>query len=118
MHPDLKRIVRSRLDRLRPAPFAGKRLERELAGYRSLRARRFRIIYRIDEENGILEIHYVGHRKDVYELLAGCRWNGNRQPLPTLGFFPAPFSAIISAQSWGSPHHPRGRPREKQKSIE
>jgi mRNA-degrading endonuclease RelE of RelBE toxin-antitoxin system len=38
-----------------------------------LRARRFRIIYRIDEENGILEIHYVGHRKDVYELFAARR---------------------------------------------
>jgi mRNA-degrading endonuclease RelE of RelBE toxin-antitoxin system len=68
--PDLKRVVRSRLDQLCSLPFAGKRLERELAGYRSLRARRFRIIYRIDEDSGTLEIHYVGHRKDVYELLA------------------------------------------------
>jgi mRNA-degrading endonuclease RelE of RelBE toxin-antitoxin system len=70
LHPDLRRIVRSRLDALRTTPFAGKRLERELAGYRSLRARHFRIIYRVDEANGILEIHYIGHRRDIYETLA------------------------------------------------
>ena len=68
--PRIKSVVRSRLDLLRSSPWAGKGLERELSGYRSLRARRFRIIYRVDEENRALEIHYVGHRKDVYELLA------------------------------------------------
>ena len=51
----------------------GKCLERELAGYRSLRASRFRIIYRVDEENRALQIHYIGHRKDVYELFAERR---------------------------------------------
>lgn len=70
LHPRIKSVVRSRLDLLKVSPWAGKSLERELSGYRSLRARRFRIIYRIDEENRTLEIHYVGHRKDVYELLA------------------------------------------------
>ena len=69
LHPQLKAIVRSRLDHLRSMPYAGKGLERELAGYRSFRARRFRIIYRVEEETETLEIHYVGHRRDVYELL-------------------------------------------------
>ena len=55
---------------LRNEPFAGKRLERELSGYRSLRARRFRIIYKIDPQEKALQIHYVGHRKDIFELLA------------------------------------------------
>ncbi|MBI9086970.1 MAG: type II toxin-antitoxin system RelE/ParE family toxin [Desulfobacterales bacterium] len=73
LHPHIKPIVRSRLDLLRSMPYAGKRLERELAGYRSLRASRFRIIYRIDEDADALEIHYVGHRRDVYELLADGR---------------------------------------------
>jgi mRNA-degrading endonuclease RelE of RelBE toxin-antitoxin system len=70
LHPEIKSVVRSRLDNLRKEPFAGKRLERELSGYRSLRARRFRIIYKVDDENDSLEIHYVGHRKDIYELFA------------------------------------------------
>jgi mRNA-degrading endonuclease RelE of RelBE toxin-antitoxin system len=55
---------------LREEPFKGKRLERELSGYRSLRAQRFRIIYMLNEAEKIIEIHYVGHRKDVYELFA------------------------------------------------
>jgi len=70
LHPELKSVVRSRLDGLLDAPFVGKPLERELSGYRSLRASRFRIIYKINEEAGCLEIHYIGHRKDIYELLA------------------------------------------------
>ena len=73
LHPHIKPVVRSRLDLLRSTPYAGKPLVRELAGYRSLRASRFRIIYRIDEDAGSLEIHYVGHRRDVYELLADGR---------------------------------------------
>ena len=68
LHPALKPIIRSRMDRLSQEPFSGKRLERELSGYRSLRARRFRIIYKLNEAEQTIEIHYVGHRKDVYEL--------------------------------------------------
>lgn len=70
LHPDIKSVIRSRLDKLKKEPYAGKRLERELAGYRSLSAKRFRIIYRINDENAALEIHYVGHRRDIYELFA------------------------------------------------
>jgi mRNA interferase RelE/StbE len=71
LHPDIKPVMRSRLDRLKKEPLAGKRLERELSGYRSLRARRFRIIYKVNDENKSIEIHYVGHRRDIYELFAG-----------------------------------------------
>ena len=70
LHPELKSVVRSRLDTLRKDPFMGKGLERELSGYRSLRARRYRIIYKVNEEKESLEIHYAGHRKDIYELFA------------------------------------------------
>lgn len=70
LHPDIKSVVRSRLDRLKRDPYGGKCLERELSGYRSLSARRFRIIYKVDDESGILEIHYVGHRRDIYESFA------------------------------------------------
>ena len=70
LHPELKSIIRSRLDAIQEEPYSGKRLERALSGYRSLRAKRFRIIYKFDEAEKIIEIHYVGHRRDVYELLA------------------------------------------------
>jgi len=70
LHPDLKSVIRSKLDKLRIDPFDGKRLERELSGYRSLSAKRFHIIYRVNDENRSLEIHYIGHRRDIYELFA------------------------------------------------
>lgn len=70
LNPEIKPVIRSRLDSLRIAPFTGKRLERELSGYRSLRAKRFRIIYKLNEEKKKIEIHHVGHRKDIYELFA------------------------------------------------
>lgn len=70
LHPEIKAIVRSRLDKLIEDPFMGRRLERELSGYYSLRARRFRIIYRIDEDASAIEVHHVGHRRDIYELFA------------------------------------------------
>ena len=68
LHPELKSIIRTRLKKLKDNPYAGKHLERELSGYFSLRAKRYRIIYKIDEEEKIVEIHYVGHRKDIYQL--------------------------------------------------
>ena len=67
---EIKPIIRSRLDSLCMVPFTGNRLERELAGYRSLRAKRFRIIYKFDEAKKTIEIHHVGNRKDIYELFA------------------------------------------------
>ena len=68
LHPELKAIIRKRLKKLAANPFLGKKLEKELSEYFSLRARRFRIIYMVKESTKTLEIHYVGHRKDIYEL--------------------------------------------------
>ena len=70
LHPELKPIIRVRLDMLQKDPYIGKKLKRELSSYHSLRARRFRLIYKINETDNCVEIHYVGHRKDVYELFA------------------------------------------------
>ena len=69
LHPDLKLIIRNRLKTLSKNPYIGKHLERELSVYFSMRAKRYRIIYKIKEEHQIIEIHYVGHRRDIYELL-------------------------------------------------
>ncbi len=69
LHPDIKSIIRDRLKTIAKKPYIGKRLERDLSGYFSFRARIFRIIYKVREENQIIEVHYVGHRRDIYELL-------------------------------------------------
>lgn len=64
LHPDLKRRVRSALDRLSVTPDAGKMLTAELAGWRSLRVGRVRIIYR--EKGAGLEVAAIGPRASIY----------------------------------------------------
>ncbi len=68
LHPQIKPIVKPRIQILKENPYVGKVLERELSGYYSLKMRRFRVIYEIDHQNHIVQIHYVGHRKDIYEV--------------------------------------------------
>ena len=68
LHPQIKTVVKSKIEKLQENPFAGKWLEKELSGYLSLRAKRFRIIYKVRDNDQTVEIHYVGHRKDIYEL--------------------------------------------------
>ena len=68
LHPQIKPVVKSKIEKLRENPFSGKWLEKELSGYLSMQAKRFRVIYKISDNNQTVEIHYVGHRKDIYEL--------------------------------------------------
>jgi mRNA interferase RelE/StbE len=65
--PDLKRQVREAIDFIQKKPELGKPLSEELAGYRSYRIGRYRLIYRIGEERLILEA--IGSRKDIYERM-------------------------------------------------
>lgn len=67
--PDLKPLVKHAIEGLRDDPYAGKELKLDLAGYRSLRSRRYRIVYRIREPERLIEVHYFGHRTDVYETM-------------------------------------------------
>ena len=68
LHPQIKAAVKQQLKKLPAKPFTGKLLEKELSGYLSLRTKLFRIIYKVKPDDHIVEIHYVGHRKDIYEL--------------------------------------------------
>jgi len=68
--PTLKPLVKRAIEQLANDPHTGKRLERELAGSLSLRAKRYRVIYRVDEGPCTVEVHYVGHRRDIYEVFA------------------------------------------------
>ena len=68
LHPQIKPVVKAKIEKLRDNPFSGKYLEKELSGYLSIRAKRFRVIYKIKDNDQTVEIHYVGHRKDIYEL--------------------------------------------------
>lgn len=68
LHPQLKSAVKSSIEKLQENPYSGKLLEKELSGYLSIPMKRFRVIYKIDEKEHKVEIHYAGHRKDIYEL--------------------------------------------------
>ena len=68
LHPQIKPIVKSNIQKLKENPCLGNALERELSGYYSLSMRRFRVIYKIDYQNHVIQIHYVGHRKYIYEV--------------------------------------------------
>jgi mRNA interferase RelE/StbE len=65
LHPDLKRKIRSALDDLLDDPTIGKLLREELAGLRSCRVARFRIIYRV--AGTAIEVVAVGPRQTINE---------------------------------------------------
>ena len=64
LHPDLKRKLRAALDAIIADPSVGKALRDELAGLRSYRIGRFRLVYRA--AGSIIEIVAVGPRAFIY----------------------------------------------------
>jgi mRNA-degrading endonuclease RelE of RelBE toxin-antitoxin system len=67
LHPESKKLIKSALQKIHKEPFIGNDLQEELFGFKSYKSKRYRIIYKINEENQIIEVYYVGHRRDVYE---------------------------------------------------
>lgn len=65
MHPQLKQKIRASLSTIQNNPEAGKPLKEELAGLRSFRVNRFRIVSQVTE--GVLEIAAIGPRSTIYE---------------------------------------------------
>ena len=66
LHPDLKRKVRTAFGLLADDAHAGKALRGELAGLRTLRSGRFRIIYK-PPTGRVIPIVAVGPRERIYE---------------------------------------------------
>jgi len=67
LHPEGKKLIKSGLDELRQNPFLGDDLQQELSGFKSHKIKRYRVLYAVDEEEGVIQVYYVGHRRDVYE---------------------------------------------------
>jgi len=66
LHPVLKGRVKAALKTILNDPYSGKALKDEIKGLRSLKVRRFRLIYRISSKT-IIELVAVGPRKNIYE---------------------------------------------------
>lgn len=69
IHPENKKLIKQVLTELWQQLYAGKDLQEELSGFKSLRLKQYRIIYNIDEENKFIQIYHIGRRQDVYEQL-------------------------------------------------
>lgn len=66
LHPEIKRKVRAALDVIRADPAVGKDLRDELAGLRSFRLGRVRIIYRVGPRR-VIGLVAIGPRRTIYE---------------------------------------------------
>jgi len=67
LHPENKKLIKSALQELRQTPYSGNDLQEELSGFKSYRTKRYRILYKVNDEEQIIEVYYIGHRKDIYE---------------------------------------------------
>jgi mRNA-degrading endonuclease RelE of RelBE toxin-antitoxin system len=68
--PSLKAALREAIEELCSAPTKGKPLQEEFEGFRSLRFKRYRVIYRYVEGKRRIEILFAGPRRDVYGQFA------------------------------------------------
>lgn len=66
LHPDIERKVCAALEAIIAVPTCGKPLKDELAGLRSYRLARFRIVYRIADDHRI-EVVAIGPRRFIYD---------------------------------------------------
>jgi mRNA interferase RelE/StbE len=75
LDPSIRRIVKKAIESLAVNPGKGKSLAYDLAGLHSLRTSDYRIIYRIRENELLIVVIAVGHRREIYkklkELLSG-----------------------------------------------
>ena len=67
LHPESKKHIKEGLTELRQNPYLGDDLQQELSGFKSYKIKRYRILYDINEAEGVIQVYNVGHRRDVYE---------------------------------------------------
>ena len=67
--PQTKQYIRQAFDAICEDPWSGKPLHDELEGLHSFRAKRFRIVYRIQRQTIAVVVIGVGHRRSIYEEL-------------------------------------------------
>ena len=66
LHPLIKKRVKAALKEICNTQHCGKSLKEELAGLRSFRIKRFRIIYKVSSKREIILVA-LGPRKYIYE---------------------------------------------------
>ena len=66
-HPESKKLIKSALNELRQNPFLGDDLQEDLAGFNSYKSKRYRILYNLNEDENVIRVYYIGHRRDIYD---------------------------------------------------
>ena len=69
LSPAAKKHVKRALREIAANPFAGKALQADLSGYWSYRIQRYRVVYRFNESENMLEVIHFGQHSHVYEKL-------------------------------------------------
>ncbi len=69
LHPTIKKQLKEILIELYQNPYLGKKLQNELADFRSLKMKRYRAIYQIDNKKKEVIIYAIGHRRNIYEII-------------------------------------------------
>ena len=69
LHPDIKKQIKSVLKTLCNTPYLGKALQGELGNLRSLKMKRYRAIYQVNDKNRTIIIYAIGHRREIYEIV-------------------------------------------------
>ena len=65
--PEIKKAAKESIRQIAKNPDIGKELQVELAGFRTFRFMRYRIVYRVNLEKKLVVIWAIGHRRDIYE---------------------------------------------------
>ncbi|MFA4955624.1 MAG: type II toxin-antitoxin system RelE/ParE family toxin [Candidatus Methanoperedens sp.] len=70
--------LKKKIEKLLTDPFLGKTLEHPLTNFRSIRVKgKYRLIYKLNENNQELILVGFGHRKNIYELMVFFSKMGN-----------------------------------------
>jgi mRNA interferase RelE/StbE len=69
LNPEIRKQLKSILKELYENPYLGKKLQNELIDFRSLKMKRYRAIYQIDNQKKVVIIYAIGHRRNIYEIV-------------------------------------------------
>jgi mRNA interferase RelE/StbE len=80
LHPENKKLIKAALKQISESPYSGTDLQEELSGFKSFKPKRYRILYKANEDEQTVEIYHIGHRKDVYEQFKRLLTRFNTKP--------------------------------------
>ncbi len=70
-HPDIKNQIKEALKTLGDQPYVGKPLGNELIYFRSLKMKRYRAVYYVEDQPQRVVVVAIGHRRDIYDIATG-----------------------------------------------